>query len=225
MNPTTDTRPLALLYVRVSTGRQVNEGHSIESQTAALSVEADKRGFRSEVVAENGKSAGKISNRPVLREAMTRLDRGEAAAMFALDLDRLSRSVSDLASMLTRAQRKSWELVVVGMGGIDTTTPEGQLVAHTLAAAAQYERAMISKRVVRQHEARRARGITWGKDSGPRPILNTETRSRIHNEHEQGLSLREIAAGLTADGISTARGGTWHASTIAHVLRSVTHAA
>ncbi|MEI6621730.1 MAG: recombinase family protein [Actinomycetes bacterium] len=217
--------PLAMIYVRVSTGKQVSEGHSIESQTAALEVEAAKRGYRTEVVQELGKSAGKVTNRPALRGAMDRLDKGQAQALFALDLDRLSRSVSDLAMMLSRAQRKGWQLVVVGMGGIDTTTPEGQLVAHTLAAAAQYERAMISKRVRRQHEARRERGVTWGVDQGPQPILSDHIRERIATEHQAGSSLRAIAAGLSADGIPTARGGQWHASTVKAVLTSIGRAA
>lgn len=220
-----DEQPLALLYVRVSTGRQVDEGHSIGSQVAALTTAAEARGYRCEVVTELGKSAGKVSNRPALRDAMTRLDAGQAGALFALDLDRLSRSVGDLAAMLTRAGQKGWQLVVVGMGGIDTTTPEGQLVAHTLAAAAQYERAMISKRVQRQHQARRDRGITWGIDQGPRPVLPENVRERIAAERQEGCSLRAIAAGLTADGIPTAKGGSWHASTVAHVLKSVAHAA
>lgn len=37
--------------------------------------------------------------------------------------------------------------------------------------AGEYERAMTSKRVTRQHDARRARGVRWGVDEGPRPLL------------------------------------------------------
>ena len=218
-------QPLALLYVRVSTDRQTAEGHSIESQVAALTTAATARGYRTEVVTELGKSAGKVSNRPALRDAMNRLDKGQAQALFALDLDRLSRSVGDLDKMLARAQRKSWQLVVLGMGGIDTATPEGQLVAHMLSAAAHYERAMISKRVKRQHQARRDRGIRWGIDQGPRPVLPEKVRARIVSERDAGKTLRAIAEQLTADGIPTAKGGTWHASTVAHVLKSPSTAA
>ena len=225
-------QPLALLYVRVSTGRQAAEGHSIESQVSALTAAAAARGYRAEVVTELGKSAGKVSNRPALRDAMNRLDKGQAQALFALDLDRLSRSVGDLAAMLTRSQppkptknRPGWNLVVVGVGGIDTTTPEGRLVIHTLAGAAEYERAMISKRVQRQHQARRDRGIRWGIDQGPRPVLPDSVRARIVAERDAGKTLRAIAEQLTADEVPTAKGGTWHASTVAHVLKSPSTAA
>ena len=53
------------------------------------------------------------------------------------------------------------------------------------------------------------------------PELDEATRQRIGAERAEGKSLRAIAEGLTADGIQTARGGKWHASTIKHVLNSL----
>jgi hypothetical protein len=46
-------------------------------------------------------------------------------------------------------------------------------------------------------------------------------RARIAQLRATGLSLSAIADRLNTEGIATAKGGTWHASTIAHVLRSV----
>jgi len=217
---TADSRPLALVYVRVSTGRQVAEGHSLDSQTATLTAAAEARGYRAEVIADEGKSGSKVSNRAGLKGALDRLDAGEAAALFALDLDRLSRSVTDFSRILDRATRKGWAVVVLGLGAVDTTTPEGRLVAQMLAAAAEYERAMVSKRVKRQHEARRARGIVWGVDEGNRPETAAATRAEIITRHRAGESMRGIAADLNARGIATARNGSWHASTIRHLIAS-----
>lgn len=214
----------ALIYCRVSTGRQVTDGHSLAEQQRVLTAAAEAAGYTVETVIEAGKSAGKVSNRPALREALARLDRGEAGALFVLDLDRLSRSVSDFATILDRSSRKGWRLTVLGMGAVDTSTPEGTMVAQMLAAAAQYERAMVSKRVKRQHEARRQRGEVWGVTTGPRAILPAEVRERIAAEAAQGRSRRAIAEGLAADGIPTARGGRWTHSTVGHVLRSIEHA-
>ena len=218
---TSTQQQLALVYVRVSTGRQVVEGHSLDGQERVLVEEATRRGSVVEIVREEGKSAKAVSNRPQLLNALNRLDRGDAAALFVLDLDRLSRSVSDFAKMLDRANRRQWALVVVGLGGIDTSTPEGQMVANILAAAAQYERAMTSKRVQRQHESRRARGIVWGVDVGNRPELPESVRVRIAEAVAAGQSLRSIANDLNAENVVTARGGIWHASTVRHVAASV----
>ena len=220
MSTQTDRRPLALAYVRVSTGRQVNEGHSLDSQTAVLVAAAEAKGYRVEVVADEGKSGSKVSNRQGLKSALDRLDQGDAVALFALDLDRLSRSVADFSRILDRATRKGWAVVVLGLGAVDTTTPEGRLVAQMLAAAAEYERAMVSKRVKRQHEARRARGIVWGVDEGNRPEVAANVRAEVVARHKDGESLRSIAADLNARQVTTARGGIWHASTVRHIVTS-----
>ena len=45
--------------------------------------------------------------------------------------------------------------------------------------------------------------------------------ARIASERTQGLSLRAIAEDLNAERIPTARGGTWHASTVKSILGSI----
>lgn len=73
----TRPRPLALAYVRVSTDEQANEGASLDAQRAALTAEADRRGWDVELVADEGVSAKNL-NRPGLADALVRLDRGDA---------------------------------------------------------------------------------------------------------------------------------------------------
>ena len=43
---------------------------------------------------------------------------------------------------------------------------------------------------------------------------------RSRDMHGEGMSLRRIAEALTADGVTTAKGGQWHASSVRSVLRS-----
>lgn len=222
MPDTAAPRPLALVYVRVSTGRQATDGHSVDEQTRVLTAEAESRGYRVETVLDHGKSAGKVTNRHGLLDALDQLDarKHPAEALFVLDLDRLTRSVGDFSRILDRAARRGWSLIVLGLGAIDTTTPEGRMAATMIAAAGEYERAMTSKRVTRQHEARRGRGIRWGVDEGPRPILPDEVRHRIAQERAEGRTLRAIAQGLTDDGVPTARGGRWAPATVSGILNS-----
>src|SRR3712207_1768458 len=92
-------RPLALAYVRVSTEEQVSEGASLAGQRQALTVEANRRGWDVEVVADEGLSARSL-NRPGLQHALERLDEGSADALLAVRLDRVSRSVADFAGLL-----------------------------------------------------------------------------------------------------------------------------
>ncbi len=209
-------RPLALGYVRVSTADQVEHGASLEAQRAALTAEAERRGWDVEIVADEGRSA-KTLNRPGLTAALGRLDRGEAQFLLAVRLDRVSRSVADFAGLLDRAARKHWGLVMLSPN-LDTSDPAGRFTANVLASAAQYERELIGARTREGMAQRKLEGVKMGR---PRE-LTPEVLDRIRAQHDAGESLRKIAASLEADGVPTARGGSkWQASTIQRVLQGV----
>ena len=211
----TRDRALALAYVRVSTAEQADEGASLEAQRQLLAQEAHRRGWDVEFVADEGYSAKTIEGRPGLTEALDRLDAGEADVLLVLRVDRLSRSVSDFAGLMARAQRKRWSLAALDLG-VDTTTPAGDLMAHVLASVAQYERKVIGQRTREGMAQRRAEGVHVGRPSS----LPGSTVERIVRERASGRGLSEIARGLTADGVTTAAGGKWHAATIKRVLAS-----
>jgi len=81
----------------------------------------------------------------------------------------------------------------------------------------ELERKMIAQRTSDALQALKANGQRLG-----RPIeLPDHVRQRIADERAEGRSLRLIAQRLTSDAIPTARGRTWHASTVKAVLDSV----
>lgn len=217
MTTTAESLPLALAYVRVSTGRQAKTGHSLESQPALLTSAAEAAGYRVEIITETG--SGRNASRPALNEALARLKAGEAQALYALDIDRLARSTQHLLEIANVSRKQGWRLVVTS-ADVDTSTPAGEMFFTMAAAFAQYESRMISARVKRQHEARRDRGEIWGVTQGMRSPLPAETISTIVELRSQGLTLRAIAGELTTQGIPTARGGKWEAATIKAVLDS-----
>jgi hypothetical protein len=106
-------------------------------------------------------------------------------------------------------------------------TPETHAVIRTAAtivaavalvvAAAEYESELIADRARMTHRRRRM----VGKRAGSAPELPAAVRSEIAACRRQGDTLAAIAADLDARGIPTARGGRWHPSTVAHVVRSV----
>lgn len=216
----TDTalKPLALLYVRVSTNRQAKTGHSLDSQPKLIAASAELDGYRVEIITETG--SGRNSSRPALNAALARLKRGEAQALYALDIDRLARSTQHLLEIANHASREGWRLKVVANGNIDTATPAGKLFLTMAAAFAQYESEMTGLRVARQHEERRERGVIWGVDEGNRSAIPAETLGLIIELRGSGNSLDAIAKHLTATGIKTAQGATWHANTIKRLLDS-----
>jgi DNA invertase Pin-like site-specific DNA recombinase len=215
----TDRPNVALVYVRVSTARQAEEGISLDAQERTVTAAAEAAGYSVEVLREEGRSAGSISGRPVLREALSRLAAGEAAALYVAKIDRLARSTADVLKIADAAEREGWRMVAQDLA-LDTGTPVGRLVLTVLAAVAEMERAQISARHRDWHAEKAAQGIVWGVDEGPRALLPDEVRQRIAAEHQEGRSLRAIAAGLNAEEIPTARGGRWHASTVRAILGS-----
>jgi len=210
-------RPLALGYIRVSTIEQSVEGASLESQRFVLGQEAGRRGWDLEVVADEGMSAKNL-NRPGLTSALVRLDAGDADALMAVRLDRVSRSVADFAGLLARARKQQWRVVLLSPD-LDTEDPASKFTAHVLAAAAEYERDLIGVRTREGMAQRRAEGVHVGR---PR-VLPEAITDRILSERQSGSTLKSIADGLNADGVPTARGGsTWGVSSVHAVIRSRT---
>jgi DNA invertase Pin-like site-specific DNA recombinase len=208
----------ALLYARVSTQMQVNDGMSMEAQEKTLRNAAEFAGFSSvEVLLEEGRSGKSITGRPVLRDALTRLDSGAAHALIVTRIDRLARSTTDFLSIVDRAAKNNWRLVLLDLN-LDTSTYQGRFVTTIMSALAEMERGIIAERQKDVHKHRRDNGQVWGVDLGPKQLISDEIRNRIVAEKGKGLSLRAIARLLDAEGIPTAYGGKWTASSIKYVL-------
>jgi DNA invertase Pin-like site-specific DNA recombinase len=216
-NQMAKNKGLAIAYARVSTNKQGENGHSLKGQAKRLTELAEAQGYSVEVVSEIG--SGRKASRPKLLEAIEKLNKGEAQALFALDLDRLARSNRHALEIAETAQRKKWRLVISTLD-LDTGTPVGQMLFGQLAVFAQFESALTSQRVKRQHEQRRERGIVWGLDEGYKGNLKIKTRKLIAELASAGQSLNAISQELIRLDHKTPRGGQWHKATIRAVLNS-----
>jgi len=207
----------AIIYARVSTNRQGELGHSLESQTRRLVSEAELQGYEVEIVSEIG--SGKRDSRPKLQLALKQLKEKKAEALFCLDLDRLARSTIHALEIFELAKKQGWRLVIVSMGA-DTATPAGECVFSIMASVAQLESRLTSERVIRQHQARRERGIVWGVNEGFKGNLDPKIRRLVLKLSGEGMSLRQIANYLTAKGFQTPRNASWYAQSIKAILQS-----
>ena len=91
------------------------------------------------------------------------------------------------------------------------------MMASVLAIFAQFERRLIGQRTRDALAVKKAQGVQLGR---PRTMPDS-VRKRIRQEREQGRSLAAIAAGLNADSIATAQGGSrWYPSTVSATLRA-----
>lgn len=207
----------AVVYTRVSTGKQTESGLGLADQLAQTTAAVESRGWDLVHHAQDAGASGKsIKGRPALAAALDMLDKGEADVLVTAKLDRLSRSVVDFGKLMERATKRHWSVVCLDLG-VDTSTAAGEMMANVVCAFAQYERKLISDRTRASHQVRRQRG----QRAGQVPILPTEVRERIARESAEGRTLRAIAGDLNAEGVPTAKSGRWHSATVAHVVRSV----
>jgi len=209
---------LALLYARVSTQLQVNDGVSLDVQERNLQSAAELAGYTNvELVREEGRSGKNISGRPALTDALKRLDSGEAKALFVTRIDRLARSTQDFLSVVDRANKNGWRLVMLDLN-LDTSTYQGRFVVTIMSALAEMERGIIAARQKDVHEDRRKRGVVWGVDMGPMNKTPEEVKQRVTSERALGLSYQKIADGLNRDQVPTQNGRKWYPTTVKNLL-------
>lgn len=207
----------AVLYRRVSTDEQ---SLGLAAQLDPLEAEAGRRGWDALVVTDEGVSGGvPVDERPALGPALAGLSAGEV--LVVAKLDRLSRSLLDFARLMHRAEAQGWSLVVLDLG-IDTTTPQGKLVAHLIVSVAQWEREMIGLRI-REGMAKspnrpgRRKGDRTGGRAEP-TCLPPEVGAVVTDLRAAGASPRKIADRLNAYGHKSLRGGRWHRTSVRRLL-------
>lgn len=208
---------LALLYARVSTQLQVNDGVSLDVQERQLQQAAELAGYTNiELVREEGRSGKSISGRPALTEALKRLDSGEAKAIFVTRIDRLARSTKDFLSIIDRANTNGWRLIMLDLN-LDTATYQGRFVVTIMSALAEMERGIIAERQKDVHKDRRARGVVWGKDMGPRNTTSDDLKEFIVLQRDIGKTYQQIADLLNNNGEPTKNGGKWYPTTVKNI--------
>lgn len=216
-------------YARVSTQRQGRSGLGLEAQEAAIRgfLQAGDR-LLSPIFVEV--ESGKRSDRPKLAEALA-LCRTTGATLLIAKLDRLARDVHFISGLMKE-----------GVPFLATDFPDTDpFMLHIRASVAEDEARRISMRTKAALAAAKARGVKLGGDRGNRPATpegialgarrSAEARSLASTRHAHGVlpavqemqaqgitSLQQLAAGLTARGITTPRGSAWTATAVRRVL-------
>lgn len=218
-------------YARLS--RASEESTSIDKQREILTKTASARGWDLVAIeADEDSSATKTRlDRPGLTEARRRIAAGEADALLCWRLDRVARSVVDMGTLLDEGLQ-----VVSATEPLDTTTPMGRAMVEILQVFAGLESATTGERAKATKAFLKSRG-RWG--GGPRPygfepvpasdgvgkilrVVEEEAAvvRRIFEEIDSGVGVYTIARGLNADGVPTAKGGTWKPASVLNVARS-----
>ncbi|GGB72160.1 resolvase [Glycocaulis alkaliphilus] len=210
-----------VIYRRVSTEEQGRSGLGLEAQDRDIALFLETYAETPfEVIGEfTDVLSGKGDDRPQLQAALD-LVRSRGATLLVAKLDRLSRKVSFIASIM---DDKRVNLRVASMPYAD------KFSLHIYAALAEQEREFISLRTKQALAAAKARGVKLGGDRGNIAQINAAKRAKadafaetvegiVKPLKERGATLREIAEALNAAGVQTRGGGRWHPNTVSRVV-------
>jgi DNA invertase Pin-like site-specific DNA recombinase len=219
---------LAIGYIRVSTDGQAEEGVSLAVQESQVRAYAELYGFALLGIETDAGASAATLERPGLTRALATLERGEAEALIVPKLDRLTRSVRDLDTLLTNYFAPGRYILASVREQVDTTTATGRMVLHVLMSVAQWEREIIGERTREALAHKRSMGermgqIPYGYSLGadgvhlePDPEEQVVV-ARICEMKRSGMSLRGIVEQLNA-GQTPARGAAWYRPTVTAII-------
>jgi DNA invertase Pin-like site-specific DNA recombinase len=102
-------------------------------------------------------------NRPGLQRVLELVRRGEVQLVIVSKLDRLTRSVKDLAELLELFQKRNVSLVSVAKS-LNTGSAAGRLLMNIMASLSQWERETIAERTATALRHKRARRRVYNHD-------------------------------------------------------------
>ena len=138
-------KPLAAIYIRVSTQDQAQHGFSLDAQEDSLQNYAKALGYEIfKIYRDEGKSA-KDLKRPEMINLLKDAEEKKFQAIFIYKLDRFSRSLKDL--ILTIDKLKEWGIDFISLQDkIETASASGKLMFQIIGAFAEFERNIIGDR-------------------------------------------------------------------------------
>jgi len=197
-------------YFRVSTSKQGESGLGLEAQQETVNVFFATRPH--EVVANFTEvESGKRNDRPELLKALDECRKRKATLVIA-KLDRLGRNLAFIANLMES-----------GVEFVCCDNPHAnKLMLHMLAAFAEFERELISKRTKDALAVAKSKGVRLGVNGSKlaeQHKAEARLRDRVHysvvaNLMRELRSYTAVANRMNELAITTASGRRWHGSQI-----------
>lgn len=137
------------IYLRVSTGKQSEDGYGLDAQKDRCLAYCQYRGIHEkqiEIITDGGFSGGNVE-RPGFKAIMQSCKIGIYERIIIYKLDRISRSIADFSQMLKFFSENDVQLVSVSEN-LDLSSTVGSLIAKILIVFAEYERQLDIDRTI-----------------------------------------------------------------------------
>ncbi len=211
-----------ITYKRVSSQEQGRSGLGLEAQERDIQLFLENYADSPyEVVGEFVEvHSGSDNDRPQLTSAIAQAKK-ENAVLVVAKLDRLSRKVSFIASLM---EEKGLEFKVAQMPYADA------FQLHIYAALAEQERQFISQRTTSALKSAKERGVRLGAPIHHIDALAVARKEKALRDAEKvagvivplrasGASLKRICEVLNASGARTSRGGHFNQPLVSRMLK------
>jgi DNA invertase Pin-like site-specific DNA recombinase len=197
-------------YITISAGLAVGQD---DESAAAIEAMCERSGWQL-VEMVRDRELGSALERPALGYALERIAHWHADGLVVSDLQRMSRSIVDLGTLMAWFRDAQAVLIALDLG-IDTSTLKGHHVASTLITLSNqaHERIAVGGR----NGTSEANG---GRRTGRPAVRNDpELLERIAAMRSANMTLQAIADQLNNEGVPTLRGGKkWRPSSIQAAL-------
>lgn len=213
----------AIGYLRVSTTEQGNSRLGLEAQRAAVEAFAAREGIELLDLVEEVASGGLDPDKRSGLTAALNAARKAKAYVLVAKLDRLSRDVFVISGLM-----KHRVPFIVGELGLDVDP----FALHLYAALAEKERKLIGERTSAALRRKMAGGWQAGNPNLVKhlPKSNATNAAKadqfaksvmpaIRRMLDAGMSRLAIANELNANGMPTARGGSWTSASVGNILK------
>lgn len=145
-NLNTNEKKMAGIYVRVSTEDQAREGFSLAEQEEKLKQLCDYKEFEIfNIYRDAGISAKDMEHRPAFQEMLEDMKAGKINYIVAYKLDRVTRSVRDLETLISTLEKHNCYLVCE-RDDVNTSTANGRFFVRMLTVLSQLEIEIVSER-------------------------------------------------------------------------------
>jgi site-specific DNA recombinase len=241
-----NANPRAVIYCRVSTAEQAENGTSLETQELVCLRKATE--MNAQLIAihrDEGVSGAYYITRPAIQAALADVESGRADTLIIAKLDRSGRDVDIIRDIQRRVERAGGR--VVSCDGMNFgNSAAGKLALNTLAGFAEFEKEVIRERTMsgsrrRAEEGKQpnrtfspygyrilgnadvAAGRCTSEQMGTYEVIPEQARivRELFERYAAGQSLYSLCCWLEEQGIPTSKGGArWHKSTVKVLLNN-----
>jgi len=232
----------AIIYLRVSTIKQVKEGCSLAAQETKARAWAAAHDFSECIVFhDDGISGSSTDTRAGLSSALEKVGKGDALIVYSLS--RLARSTKDTLAIADLLAKKSADLISLSEN-IDTTSACGKMIFQLLAVLAEFEKNQVRERTalgmahLKSINRRTSKSAPYGfrfasagfkqNTNPPQEIFTVEPDigeativMLARNLRASGLPLRKVSRELEKLGIFNRNGMPFSSSTLSDVCIAI----